>query len=211
MPSLSRGKVNTAQQLARAEVALVRADSTLGQLIELPKPISREPRSDYFFSLCRSIVGQQVSVRAAAAIFALLEQATGLEPEAVVKLNDDQIKSIGLSRQKAAYIRDLAAHFVKNPKLYNHLDKLSDDQVIADLTAIKGIGIWTAQMFLMFTLGRLDIFAPDDIGLQRAIKQLYNFKTLPPRQDLIKLAEKWRPYRTVACWHLWESLHNEPS
>ena len=185
-------------------------DAKLGQLIGLQKPIVHKPRANYFFSLCRSIVGQQVSVAAAATIFGRLEAATGIEPKKVTKLTEKQIKSIGLSRQKAGYIKDLAQHFVDNPEVYNHLGQLSDEEVIADLTAVKGIGVWTAQMFLMFTLVRLDVFAPDDIGLQRAMKQLYGWKSTPGKEKLEKTAAKWRPYRTVACWHLWQSLHNTP-
>src|SRR5690606_14972068 len=108
------------------------------------------------------------------------------------------IKAIGLSRQKASYIRDLAQHFVENPSVYTHLEKMSDEEVIAELTAVKGIGVWTAQMFLMFTLSRPDVFAPDDAGLQRAILQLYKWDALPPKKELVIVAEQWKPYRTVA-------------
>jgi DNA-3-methyladenine glycosylase II len=199
-----------AQKIKRAEAELPRLDARLGQLIELQKPIIYKPRTNYFFSLCRSIVGQQVSVAAAATIFGRLEAATGLEPGKVAALSEEQIKTIGLSRQKAGYIKDLARHFMDNPKVYNHLGQLNDEEVIADLTAVKGIGVWTAQMFLMFTLVRLDVFAPDDVGIQRAMQKLYGWKSLPKKDQLEKTAEHWRPYRTVACWHLWQSLDNTP-
>lgn len=198
------------EQIRLAENELVKLDAKLGQLIELQKPLIHKPRTNYFFSLCRSIVGQQVSVAAAATIFGRLEAATDINPKKIAKLSEDQIKSIGLSRQKAGYIKDLAQHFIDNPAVYNHLGQLSDKEVIADLTAVKGIGIWTAQMFLMFTLVRLDVFAPDDIGLQRAMKQLYGWKATPSKEKLEKTAAKWRPYRTVACWHLWQSLPGTP-
>lgn len=199
------------QRISQAEAKLPELDSSLGQLIELQKPIIHKPRTNYFFSLCRSIVGQQVSVAAAATIFGRLEAATDIDPKKVAKLNEKQIKTIGLSRQKAGYIKDLAQHFVDNPEVYNHLGQLSDEEVIEELTAVKGIGVWTCQMFLMFTLVRLDVFAPDDIGLQRAMKNLYGWKTVPGREKLIKTAGHWQPYRTVACWHLWQSLRNTPS
>lgn len=202
--------MDAAKTIANAETELIKLDPVLGKLIELQKPIVYEPRTDYFFSLCRAIVGQQVSVAAAAAIFGRLEQATKIDPIAIVELSDDEIKAIGLSRQKTSYIHDLAEHFIDDPKIYNHLDKLSDDEVIEDLTKIKGIGVWTAQMFAMFTLGRLDIFAVDDIGLQRAIKQLYGWTDKPSKDKFTEAADKWRPYRTVACWHLWKSLRNTP-
>ncbi len=198
------------QKIRQAETKLPELDTKLGQLIKLQKPIVHKPRTNYFFSLCRSIVGQQVSVAAAATIFGRLEAATDIDPKKVTKLTEKEIKTIGLSRQKAGYIKDLAQHFVDNPEVYNHLGQLSDEEVIADLTAVKGIGVWTAQMFLMFTLVRLDVFAPDDIGLQRAMKNLYGWKTTPKKVKLEKTAEQWRPYRTVACWHLWQSLHNTP-
>lgn len=197
-------------KIKRAERELQKLDPKLGELIELQKPLIYKPRTNYFFSLCRSIIGQQVSVAAAATIFGRLEAATDIDPKKVAVLKQKQIKTIGLSRQKAGYIKDLAQHFVDNPEVYNHLGQLSDEEVVADLTAVKGIGEWTAQMFSMFTLVRLDVFAPDDIGLQRAMKQLYGWKAAPNREKLEKTAAKWRPYRTVACWHLWQSLHNTP-
>lgn len=198
------------KEVERAERELAKLDPKLGELIELQKPIFNAPRTNYFLSLCRSIVSQQVSVAAAATIFGRLEDVTNLQPAKIAKLTGAQIKKIGLSRQKAGYIKDLAGHFLDNPKIYNHLGQLSDEEVIADLTAVKGIGVWTAQMFLMFTLVRLDVFAPDDIGLQRAMKRLYGWKKVPDKKRLEKVAAKWRPYRTVACWHLWRSLNNTP-
>ena len=95
------------------------------------------------------------------------------------------------------------------PDIYNHFENLADEKIIEELVRIKGIGVWTAQMFLMFTMTRLDVFAPDDIGIQRAMKRFYGWEQLPPRDELIKHAERWKPYRTIACWHLWESLHHE--
>ena len=200
----------TESALKLAETALIKLDPVLGRLIKSQVLLPRSPRTDYFTSLCRSIVGQQVSVAAADAIFGRLQATTGLKPEAVMKLSDGQIKAIGLSRQKASYIRDLASHFHDNPNVYNHLDQQDDDSIIAELTDVKGIGTWTAQMFLMFTLARPDVFAPDDVGLQKAMLTLYGWKTLPPKQELEKAAEKWRPYRTMASWHLWQSLENKP-
>ena len=170
----------------------------------------REPRPDYFYSLARAIVGQQVSVAAAAAIFGRLNEATGLVPERILALGDEELREIGLSRQKTGYIKDLAEKFAENPEVYMRLDRLPDDEVVHELTAVRGVGVWTAQMFLMFTLVRLDVFAPDDVGLQRAMKVLYGWDEVPQRKVLEATAEGWRPYRTVAAWHLWESLHNEP-
>lgn len=194
-----------------AEEQLKQLDPVLGKLIVKQTLQPRSLRNDYFASLCRSIVGQQVSVAAASAIFARLEQATSLHPSRVTKLDEVAIKAIGLSKQKAGYIKDLGQHFVDNPAVYNHLENQSDEQVIAELIDVKGIGTWTAQMFLMFTLGRPDIFAPDDAGLQRAMMRLYKWDKLPSKKELEKLADNWRPYRTVACFHLWRSLDNTPA
>lgn len=194
-----------------AEAALMRADPLLGKLVSTQKLVLSEPRGDYFAALARSIIGQQVSVAAARTIAGRFEEKTGYDPARAAALDEEAIRAIGLSRQKAGYIRDLAQHFVTNPAVYNHLETLSDDEVIADLTAVKGIGVWTAQMFLMFTLARPDVFAPDDAGLQRAMLKLYGWDTLPAKKELAALAEKWQPYRTVACLHLWHSLDNAPA
>lgn len=200
----------TEELIRNAEKALQARDPVLSQLIREQKLMPRRPRSDYFSSLCNSIVSQQVSVAAADAIYARLKAKTNLSPHVAVDLSNEDAKSIGLSRQKAAYIKDLAAHFVEDPEIYSHLERQSDDQVVTELTAVKGIGVWTAQMFLMFTLVRPDVFAPDDVGLQRAMLKLYKWEKLPSKQGLIAVAEHWRPYRTVACLHLWQSLDNTP-
>jgi DNA-3-methyladenine glycosylase II len=198
------------EKIKKAEKQLSTADTVLGQLIVTNGHISHAVRTDYFYSLCRSIVGQQVSVAAATTIFSRLQDVSGLEPARVAVLTDEQAKAIGLSRQKKGYITDLAAHFVQNPAVYDHLNSLSDEDVIKELCAVKGIGVWTTQMFIMFTLCRLDVFAPGDIGLQRAMARLYGDGNPINTAGLITIADGWRPYRTVACWHLWRSLNNEP-
>jgi DNA-3-methyladenine glycosylase II len=197
-------------ELKDAEASLAKADPEIAKIITVQSPLGKRERSGYFYSLCRSIIGQQVSVAAANAIFGRLEKSTNLNPELVAELNESDMKIIGLSRQKMSYIVDLAKHFVENPKVYNHLDKLPDEDIIVELTAVKGIGVWTAQMFLMFTLLRPDIFPVDDIGIQRAMKLLYGWSELPSKSELIKKAEVWQPYRTVASLHLWQSLKNSP-
>lgn len=194
-----------------AERTLTKADPLLGDLIKTQRLILSEPRSGYFASLARSIIGQQVSVAAARAIAHRFESVTGNEPTKAATLTEEDTKTIGLSKQKTSYIRDLARHFVDNPSVYDHLETLPDEEIIVELTAVKGIGVWTAQMFLMFTLSRVDVFAPDDVGLQRAMMRLYGWETLPPRKELAEIALRWKPYRTVASLHLWQSLDNTPS
>lgn len=201
----------TPEAIEEAEAALIQLDPVLGALISSQSLRPRAPRADYFSSLCSSIIGQQVSVFAARAILGRFEEATKMDPRNVLSLDENSIKQIGLSRQKATYLHDLAQHFIDNPTIYNHLETQSDEAIITELTAIKGIGPWTAQMFLMFTLARPDIFAPDDVGLQNGMKLLYGWETVPPKKQLVVFAEKWKPYRTVASLHLWESLNNEPA
>lgn len=198
-------------QVAAAEAALARQDPQLGALIAAHGSLYRVRRGTYFGNLARSIIGQQVSVAAAATIFGRFEAATDLEPARVLVLTPDGLRALGLSRAKAGYIQDLAGHFVQDAAVFDHLERLPDAEIVAELTQVKGIGVWTAQMFLMFTLGRLDVFAPDDIGLQRAIVRLYQLPALPSRSELEQFADRWRPYRTVACWHLWHSLDNAPA
>lgn len=194
--------------IKQAEIELVKLDPVLGKLIKSQTLTPINKRSGYFSSLCRSIIGQQVSVASAKAIFARLEDKTKLLPKTVASLSEQDIKTIGLSRQKAGYIKDLADHFIKDPEVYNHLEQQKDEQVISELIDIKGVGVWTAQMFMIFTLARIDVFAPDDLGLKNAIIKLYKLNTEPTKKDLETLAEKWRPYRSLACLHLWQSLAN---
>lgn len=200
-----------AATIQHAEQALATLDPQLGELITGQQLAPRPLRTDYYASLCRSIIGQQVSVAAATTIFGRFQEHTAMQPSRAVSLDEATIKAIGLSKQKAGYIQDLARHFADDPAVYNHLEQQSDQQVIIELTAIKGIGVWTAQMFLMFTLGRPDVFAPDDVGLQRAMMRLYGWDSLPPKAKLQTTAAVWQPYRTVACLHLWHSLDNNPA
>ena len=195
-------------QIKIAELALSKKDPLLGKIISTNGTIEHTPSSDYFHSLSKAIISQQVSVAAANTIFGRFREITEIEPQMVLMMSDEHTKVIGLSRQKAGYLKDLAQHFVENPDVYNHLDKATDSEVITELTAIKGVGPWTAKMFLMFTLIRLDVFAADDIGIQRAMKNLLDWKEAPTVQEIEAHAEKWRPYRTIACWHLWKSLNN---
>lgn len=197
--------------LSTAETALIALDPYMGRLITTNGPIALAPRRDYFEALSSSIISQQISVKAAAKIFGRFREHTELEPERVRAIDDDTQKAIGLSGQKRRYLHSLAEHFVENPNVFNHLDNLSDEAVIAELTSIKGIGVWTAQMFLIFTLHRPDIFAPDDRGLQLAIQATYGLASIPSRNELQALAEQWQPYRSTACLHLWRSLENTPT
>lgn len=197
--------------LTHSEQELTNLDPILGIYITSHETIPIRPERHYFEALSRSIIGQQISVKAATKIFGRFRDATDLKPEKVLDLSDEDIKVIGLSGQKSRYIRDLALHFVEDSAVFNHLSSLSDDEVITELTRVKGIGIWTAQMFLIFTLHRPDVFAPDDRGLQLAIQKIYDLPSVLGRAELEVFAERWAPYRSTACLHLWRSLDNEPS
>lgn len=196
---------------SRDERELSAIDPDMARLITANGPIDRVSHDDYFASLARSIIGQQISVKAAAKILERFEAHTTMDPSLAVTLTIDEAKAIGLSTRKHDYIRDLARHFVDDSMVFAHLDTLSDDEVIAELTKVKGIGVWTAQMFLMFTLARPDIFAPDDRGLQLGVQQFYRLPTVPTRSELETIAAQWSPYRTVASWHLWRMLDATPS
>ena len=148
-----------ASEIKLAEQLICQADPILATVIKAQTVAFKPTTGDYFSSLGRSIVSQQLSVAAARAIYGRLELATKLKPAAVLKLTELERKAIGLSQPKLTYIKDIAAHFLKDPQLYNHLEQQTDGQVIQELTALKGVGIWTAQMFLMSTLARKDVFA----------------------------------------------------
>ena len=187
-------------------------DSVLKRIIDETGPYKPNRPTDHFTSMVRSIMGQQLSVKAAATIYGrLVERARGsLSPESLNAIPDEDFRTCGVSRQKLGYLRDLSRHFTEAPETFSRLPELSDDEVITALTAVKGIGVWTAQMFLMFTLHRPDVFAPDDVGLQNAMKRWYEWKATPDKKALVAKAEDWAPWRTVACWYLWQSLDNEP-
>lgn len=167
---------------------------------------------DYFDSLVRAIVGQQVSVKAAESIYQKFLSGMGgsMSAHIVAQWNAEELRQFGLSPQKSGYIADLAHHFVRQPERFQHLSKYSDEEVTRILVEIKGIGKWTAQMFCMFTLGRSDVFAPDDLGLRNAMMKVYAWKSPPDKGKLEKTAARWSPYRTLVCRYLWHSLNNEP-
>ena len=167
---------------------------------------------DPFIRLCRSIVGQQLSVKAASTIFGRFEKLFQKEinPIELLKFSDEKLREAGLSFQKIKYFRDLSQKTLdKELDIYN-LHKKNNDEVIADLLKVKGIGQWTAEMFLMFSLAREDVFSFGDLGLQNAIMKLYGLQAKPTIEYMEKLSKKWSPYRTYAALILWRSLNNEP-
>jgi DNA-3-methyladenine glycosylase II len=161
-----------------------------------------------FASLAEAIVYQQLHGNAAATIFGRLTALTGLPlvPEGILKLSVEQMRGVGLSKQKLSYLRDLAAKAQSGEVRFDHLGELPDEEVIEQLTRVKGIGVWTAHMFLMFSLKRGNVLPIGDLGIQMAIRKHYRKRKLPKPKDMERIARNWEPYRSVACWYLWRSL-----
>jgi DNA-3-methyladenine glycosylase II len=196
------------------------SDPVLAKLIAAvgPLPSARDGRpdpDDHYGALVRSIVGQQLSVLAARAIYGRLTarfDGRPPTPSEILKDDPDALRAAaGLSRAKVGFLRSLAEHVISGDLELGRLDTLSDDDVIAELVAVKGLGTWTAHMFLMFHLGRPDVLAVGDLGIRRAIERAYALEALPTPEEIENLAEPWRPYRTLACRYLWRSLQNEPT
>lgn len=205
----------------RKALAQLRAsDPVLAGIIEqvgkLPDARAGRPASDdHYGALVRSIVGQQLSVLAARAIYGrLTERFDGRAPTPQEILADEPEElraAAGLSRAKVGFLRSLAEHVLSGELELERLDDLEDDAVIAELVAVKGLGVWTAHMFLMFQLERPDVLAVGDLGIRRAVERAYGLGELPLPVELEQIAEPWRPYRTLACRYLWRSLQNEPT
>jgi DNA-3-methyladenine glycosylase II len=198
----------------RAALAhLKRVDPILADIITRVGPCRLEARATgtHYDSLVRSIVFQQLSGKAAGTIHRrFCELYPGKRPraESVLATDDAQLRSAGLSRQKIGYLRDLSARVADGSLPLAHLGRLQDDAIIEHLVQVKGIGKWTAQMFLMFRLGRPDVLPDLDLGIQNAIQRAYGLKKRPLPKDVLRIGEKWRPYASVASWYLWRSLEN---
>lgn len=192
---------------------LQKADPVLGAHIEQAGPFRLKVERRRFVALARSIVAQQISGKAAASIWKRLQQAVKpgrISPATIAAMSFEQLRAAGISPQKARYLHDLAARSLDGSLRLNRISRLSDEEVIAALIQVKGIGVWTAQMFLMFSLCRIDVFAPDDLGLRAAIRHLYGLDDLPDRQRSLAIAEPWRPYQTIASWYLWRTVEQNP-
>ncbi len=193
--------------MKKAVEHLRRADPVLRSVIDTVGPFRMDHRPPQFATLARAIVFQQLNGKAAGAIFArllaLVDQR--LTAEAVQRLSLRKLRAAGLSAQKAAYLRDLAKQTVAGALRFEDLPNLSDQEVIADLTRIKGIGLWTAQMFLMFALRRPDVLPVGDYGIRAAMERWYGLAGLPKPAQMERIALPWRPWASVACWYLWRS------
>jgi DNA-3-methyladenine glycosylase II len=205
------------RKLGEADEYLRGQDPVLRRMIDERGPIAPEidrrgSRPDPYIALSRAIVGQQLSTKAAASIWAKFEQLFGgaPEPDQVAAADDELLRSAGLSGSKTAYLKDLASRVASGKLDLERIVELTDEDVIAELTDIKGIGRWTAEMFLIFHLGRPDVLSAGDLGIRRAVQIAYELDDLPGPGDLERLAEPWRPQRTLACLYLWRSLDNVP-
>ena len=196
---------------------LKKSDPVLGAIIDRVGPYKMGFREPVFETLVRSIVYQQLNGKAALTIFNRLHQAAcgsnpggpPLTPESILRLRPARMRALGLSKQKLTYIRELARMTKGGEVDFGRLPSLSDDEVIAQLTQVKGVGVWTVHMFLIFALRRTDVLPTGDLGVRAAIRKAYRLEDLPSPKDMERMAAGWRPYCSVASWYLWRSLENQ--
>lgn len=200
----------------RVEAAITHlhaADPVMSRLIARVGPYTLRPQRDRFGMLVRSILSQQISTSAARSIRKRVEQLVAPDKptaQSLARLTVTQLRSAGVSPQKAAYLLDLSEKALDGTLNLAAIGRLSDEDAIERLVQVKGIGLWTAQMFLMFSLGRLDVFPHDDLGIRVALRNLYELKDLPDKATSHAIAQPWRPYATVASWYCWRSIDANP-
>ena len=187
---------------------LKKSDPILSAIIERVGACRMEFGLPEFHSLAEAIVYQQLNGKAAVTIFKRFAALAGepITPEGILKLRDAQLRSVGLSKQKSSYLRDMAGRAARGELDFSRLPEMTDDEVIKHLTQVKGVGVWTAHMFLMFTLRRPNVLPTGDYGIQMAIKKHYKKRKMPKPEVMVEIAKSWEPYRSVACWYLWRSL-----
>jgi DNA-3-methyladenine glycosylase II len=204
-------------QLKIAAKYLSDQDPILASVIQRAGIAKITPHKNYYQELVESTVSQQLSVKAAATIFkrflALFPGSEFPTPDLILQKDIEDLRGVGLSRQKGSYIQDLALKVIEGTVKFNHLDTLSNDDIIAELTQIKGVGVWTVHMFLIFCMGRLDVLPIGDLGIKNGIAKLYGFERSPTADEILSIAEKnhWAPYESVASWYVWHSLDNKPT
>ncbi|MGE5298484.1 MAG: DNA-3-methyladenine glycosylase family protein [Acidobacteriota bacterium] len=195
---------------------LAKHDLTIAELIDRHDIPSFTKHDDYYQELVESIIGQQLSVKAARTIRSRFVELFGDKfptPEEILAHDIEELRSVGLSRPKASYIQDLALKVIEGEIKFDELDSLSNEEIISELTRVKGIGVWTVHMFLIFCMGRLDILPTGDLGIRNGIVQLYQLDHLPDPHEIELLAEVngWQPYASVASWYIWQSIDNMPA
>lgn len=203
------------EELKKAERTLARRDKKLGAFIKRYGACSIRPHTRYFHTLVGSIISQQLSTKAADTIhkrfLALYAPTRSPRPEQILATPDEDLRGTGISYPKVSYIKDIAAKTEDGTLKFNRLSKMSDDEIIKMLTTVKGIGVWTVHMFLIFSLGRMDVLPVGDLGIRRGIQLAYGFDELPNPEQIEKVADEngWRPYCSIASWYLWRSLENK--
>jgi DNA-3-methyladenine glycosylase II len=196
-------------EIRRAVRHLRTADPVMRDLMKKAGPFTLKPRRDRFHTLVGSIISQQISGKAADSIHGRLKERVApdrISAESLLRLSPEELRKVGVSPQKAKYLHDLAERVATGNLRLNTLARLSDEKVIEALIQVKGIGVWTAQMFLIFSLGRLDVFPHDDLGVRVAIRNLYGLSDLPDKVASHRIAAPWRPYASVGAWYCWRSL-----
>jgi len=199
-----------------ATAYLAEHDPVLAPVIAAAGPCTIRPHRNYYQALVTEIIGQQLSVKAAASIrkrFVALFDAQDIPPaDHILTKSVEELRGAGLSYAKAAYVRDLAQHVIDGKVQFDHLDALSNDEISQELIAVKGVGQWTVHMFLMFCMGRMDVLPVGDLGIKNGIQKLYKLDHLPTAADIEAIAAKyhWHPYESVASWYVWHSLDNKP-
>lgn len=185
-------------------------DKKLLNIIRLSEKYNLKPKKDFYTALTHSIVGQQLSILAARSIIKKFMNHFGgiITPDKIIKTSHETLRSLGLSNAKAKYIRDLSEKVFNNEVHLEKMKKMGDDEIIEELTKIKGIGVWTCHMFLIFTLGRPNVLPTGDLGIKKGIQKIYNLKTLPDEKKIIQIAKQknWNPYCSIASWYIWRSL-----
>jgi DNA-3-methyladenine glycosylase II len=195
----------------RAKRALARNDVVLGAIIRSRPNVHLQRRGEPFLTLARAIVGQQISVKAAQSVWdKVLAVCPNVTPQQILRLKRPELRACGLSDRKVEYIADLAQHFADGAIHMERWPEMSDEEIIAELVQVRGIGRWTAEMFLIFNLLRPDVFPLDDLGLQRAIRVNYFRGRAGTLARMRRLGESWQPWRSVATWYLWRSLDPLP-
>jgi DNA-3-methyladenine glycosylase II len=199
----------------KARRLLARRDPVLRDLMRAQGPCGLAARlhTNPFKALARAIVGQQLSAKAAATIFSRFEGLYDAfpTPAQVLATPDERLRAVGLSSQKLGYLRDLCRRIEEGQLPLDVLERMEDEAVIEALTQVKGVGRWTAEMFLIFRLQRPDVLPVGDLGIVRAVQRAYKLRKAPSPDRLTRIGEAWRPYRSVACWYLWASLNNDPT
>jgi 3-methyladenine DNA glycosylase/8-oxoguanine DNA glycosylase len=205
-------KPGSGSQFRKAVQHLKSSDPILGAIVEKVGPCRMEFGPPEFHSLAEAIIYQQLNGKAAITIFKRFAALAGepLTPQGILKLSDEQMRSAGLSKQKTSYLRDMAERANRGQLDFSRLHQFTDDEVITHLTRVKGVGVWTAHMFLIFTLKRPDVLPTGDFGVRMAMRKLYRKRKMPDPKQMERIARSWQPYRSVACWYLWRSLDIKP-